>query len=115
MLNNGLITLLACLAAAPGVPCTRGHSGQQVRDAGEHPWPALPSAASRLRTPSGLLSAPHPRAPFVASSLPPAPRDMKDFCFFSPPSRLLKGFRAGSVACFHSPSEPEEGELQGAR
>lgn len=26
MLNNGLITLLACLAGAPGVSCTCGHS-----------------------------------------------------------------------------------------
>lgn len=26
MLNNGLITLLACLAGAPGVACTCGHS-----------------------------------------------------------------------------------------
>lgn len=37
MLNNRLITLFACLARAPRVACTCGHSRQQqMQDAGEH-------------------------------------------------------------------------------
>lgn len=112
MLNNRLITLFACLAGAPRVACTCGHSRQQqVQDAGEHiNCPQCHSLLlSLLPIPISLLELHSSSQAFSLHS-----RDIKDFCLLSS-SLLLKGFPCWECCWFSQPLGTINGDLLGTR
>ena len=107
MLNNGLITLLAGLAGAPGVACTCGHSRwQQVRILCPQPCPGLPAPCPAPTLPPGLHS--NPQSP--AST----PESGKAFVF-SLALLPFKGFLLGVLPVCTIPWSSRRSALEGVR
>lgn len=104
MLNNGLITLVTCLAGAPRVTCV------PVVTADNNRCEILVNTSAALGA-TLCSSLPSPFSFHLLSSIkvlrPPSPTPETGKTFvFSVSTLLFKWFHAGSAACFQTPLEP---------